>query len=171
MAFENRQSLNVYMPWAVMRRDLEPNKKGSEADVIAVLAAVADLDHDKYQIGEFPISFANSGQLIEGPCQFVVASGRVIVAKSFPRTSWPSSPNWPSGLIAAGARREKKCQDILERSAGRIESSESNRASNCRNEKAKQGFGATKSQLRYRFIRFVDQWKEEPSHRNSINQA
>jgi hypothetical protein len=38
----------------------------------------------------------------------VVASGRVIVAKSFPRTSWPSSPNCPSGLIAARARRERK---------------------------------------------------------------
>ena len=55
MAFENRQSFNVYMPWAVMRRDLEPNRKGSEADVVAVLAAVADLDHDKYQIGELPL--------------------------------------------------------------------------------------------------------------------
>ena len=55
MGSENHPGLNIYMPWAVMRRDLEPGKKGGEADVVAVLAAVADIDNDKYSIGELPI--------------------------------------------------------------------------------------------------------------------
>ena len=38
-----------------MRRDLEPGKKGAEDDVVAVLAAVPDLDNDKYTIGELPV--------------------------------------------------------------------------------------------------------------------
>src|ERR1700736_2985588 len=47
MGFENRPNLNLYTPWSVFRRDLEPGKKGREADVVAVLAATADLDGDK----------------------------------------------------------------------------------------------------------------------------
>jgi hypothetical protein len=54
MGFETHPGLNVYAPWCVMRRDLEPGKKGGEADVVVVLAAVADLDHDKYSLGELP---------------------------------------------------------------------------------------------------------------------
>jgi hypothetical protein len=38
MGFENHPRVNLYAPWSVMRPDLEPNKKGAEADVIAVLA-------------------------------------------------------------------------------------------------------------------------------------
>jgi hypothetical protein len=37
------------------RRDLAPRKKGSEVDVVAVLAAVPDLDNDKYSLGELPV--------------------------------------------------------------------------------------------------------------------
>ena len=55
MGSEVHPGLNVYMPWAVMRRDLEPNKKGREFDIVAVLGAVSDLDHDKYSIGELPL--------------------------------------------------------------------------------------------------------------------
>ena len=55
MGFENHPSVNLYAPWSVMRRDLEPCKKGAEGDVIAVLAAVPDLDNDKYQIGGLPV--------------------------------------------------------------------------------------------------------------------
>jgi AAA domain/Primase C terminal 2 (PriCT-2)/RepB DNA-primase from phage plasmid len=55
MGFDGHPRVNLYIPWAVMRRDLEPCKKGTEADVVAVLAAVPDLDNDKYQIGELPI--------------------------------------------------------------------------------------------------------------------
>jgi len=55
MGFENHRNLNLYAPWSVFRRDLEPGKKGSEADVVAVLAAVGDLDNDKYTIGELPV--------------------------------------------------------------------------------------------------------------------
>ena len=55
MGFEGHQNLNLYAPWSVFRRDLEPGKKGAEADVVAVLAAVPDLDNDKYTIGELPV--------------------------------------------------------------------------------------------------------------------
>ena len=55
MGFENHPSVNLYAPWSVMRRDLEPGKKGAEADVVAVLAAVPDLDNDKYTIDELPV--------------------------------------------------------------------------------------------------------------------
>ena len=55
MGFDGHPRVNLYTPWAVMRSDLEPGKKGAETDVIAVLAAVGDLDNDKYQIGELPV--------------------------------------------------------------------------------------------------------------------
>ena len=55
MAFENHPNLNLYAPWSVFRRNLEPDKKGSEADVVAALAAVGDLDNDKYTISELPV--------------------------------------------------------------------------------------------------------------------
>jgi RecA-family ATPase len=55
MGFENHPNLNLYAPWSVFRRDLESGKKGSEADVLAVLAAVGDLDNDKYSLGELPV--------------------------------------------------------------------------------------------------------------------
>jgi RepB DNA-primase from phage plasmid len=55
MGFDGHPRANLYTPWAVMRRDLEPCKKGTEADVVAVLAAVPDLDNDKYRIGELPV--------------------------------------------------------------------------------------------------------------------
>jgi AAA domain/Primase C terminal 2 (PriCT-2)/RepB DNA-primase from phage plasmid len=55
MGFESHPNLNLYSPWSVFRRDLEPTKKGSEADVVAVLAAVGDLDNDKYSLGELPL--------------------------------------------------------------------------------------------------------------------
>jgi hypothetical protein len=59
MALEHHPSVNLYAPFAVMRRDLEPGKKGGEADVVAVLAAVGDLDNDKnekYEIGDLPLA-------------------------------------------------------------------------------------------------------------------
>ena len=55
VGFENHPNLNLYSAWSVFRRDLEPRKKGSEADVVAVLAAVGDLDNDKYTISEVPV--------------------------------------------------------------------------------------------------------------------
>lgn len=45
---------NVYMPLCVMRRDLSRRKKGGEADVVAVIALVADMDADTGKIGEMP---------------------------------------------------------------------------------------------------------------------
>jgi RepB DNA-primase from phage plasmid len=56
MAYEKRPRFNLYIPWCTLRNDLEPNRKGSESDVISVLATVGDLDNDKYQLGELPIA-------------------------------------------------------------------------------------------------------------------
>jgi hypothetical protein len=55
MGFENHPSANLYAPWSVFRRDLSPGRKGAESDVVAVLAAVPDLDNDKYTLGKLPI--------------------------------------------------------------------------------------------------------------------
>ena len=55
MGFEGHPRVNLYIPWAVMRRDLEPGRKGTEADVVAILAAVPDLDGDKGVKTELPV--------------------------------------------------------------------------------------------------------------------
>jgi hypothetical protein len=47
--------LNLYIPWAVFRPDLEDWKKGSEADVLVSLAGVVDLDCDKGDSPDFPL--------------------------------------------------------------------------------------------------------------------
>ncbi|MEM6847607.1 MAG: YfjI family protein [Pseudomonadota bacterium] len=38
---------NVYAPWCIFRSDLPAGRKGAEADVVSVLAIVADIDNDK----------------------------------------------------------------------------------------------------------------------------
>jgi hypothetical protein len=47
--------LNVYAPWAVFRRNLPRGAKGEEADVVAVLAVVADQDGDTGKRGALPM--------------------------------------------------------------------------------------------------------------------
>jgi hypothetical protein len=47
--------LNVYASWSVFRRSLARGAKGEEADVVAVLALVADQDNDKGQGGDLPL--------------------------------------------------------------------------------------------------------------------
>ncbi len=47
--------LNAYAPWTVFRKDLPRGSKGSETDAIAVLALVADMDHDRGKAGTLPI--------------------------------------------------------------------------------------------------------------------
>ena len=47
MSYEGVSNCNIYAAWAVMRPDLRPDERGKETDVIAVLAAVGDLDTDK----------------------------------------------------------------------------------------------------------------------------
>jgi len=41
-----RPDLNLYLPWAIFRKDLPRGKKGGEEDVRGVLALVGDLDSD-----------------------------------------------------------------------------------------------------------------------------
>ena len=55
MGFDGHPRANLYTPWAVMRPDLEAGRKGAEADVVAVLAAIPDLDGDKGVKTELPI--------------------------------------------------------------------------------------------------------------------
>ncbi len=47
---------NVYICPNLMRQSLEPRKKGSETDVVAVLTLVADLDDDTGRSGTMPIN-------------------------------------------------------------------------------------------------------------------
>jgi hypothetical protein len=51
IAWAANPNLNLYAPWAILRADLEANKKGAEADVVAVLALVGDLDADTGKAG------------------------------------------------------------------------------------------------------------------------
>jgi hypothetical protein len=55
MAWENTPHLNVYASWTVVRKDLPLSSKGSEEDVVAVLAFVADQDSDTGMRGELPL--------------------------------------------------------------------------------------------------------------------
>ena len=47
MAFDGTPGVNLYSPFATMRPDMAPGKKGGERDVLFSLAAVADVDTDK----------------------------------------------------------------------------------------------------------------------------
>lgn len=46
---------NVYVGLQLMRKDLPRGKRGTEADIVAVLGLVADMDGDTGKIGELPI--------------------------------------------------------------------------------------------------------------------
>src|SRR5215212_4688750 len=53
--WESTPHLNVYAPFAVFRKSLARGDKGSEPDILAVLAFVADMDNDKGQGGTPPL--------------------------------------------------------------------------------------------------------------------
>lgn len=55
MGFDCHPRINLYMPWHVVRKDLERGKRGGETDIVACLAAVADIDNDKHTFGELPV--------------------------------------------------------------------------------------------------------------------
>lgn len=55
MAHAGTPNANVYICPNLMRPTLERNKKGTEADVVAVLALVADLDSDTGLSGHMPV--------------------------------------------------------------------------------------------------------------------
>jgi Primase C terminal 2 (PriCT-2)/RepB DNA-primase from phage plasmid len=55
MAYDGVPGVNLYAQYGTMRRDLPLGKKGGEADVEAVFAAVADIDADKLTQREIPI--------------------------------------------------------------------------------------------------------------------
>lgn len=54
-AHSGTQNANVYICPNLMRPSLERGKKGGEADVVAVLALVADMDDDRGLAGQMPI--------------------------------------------------------------------------------------------------------------------
>jgi hypothetical protein len=89
MGFENHPNLNFYAPWSVFRRDLESSKKGSEADVLVALAAVGDLDNDKYSLGELPVearlTLSRRHRAISN--RSIFSSGRL--PPPMPSRSWP----------------------------------------------------------------------------------
>jgi hypothetical protein len=55
MAHSSTQGANVYCSLSLMRPDLPRGKKGGEADVVAVLGLVADMDADTGKVGVMPI--------------------------------------------------------------------------------------------------------------------
>lgn len=55
MAHAETPNANVYVLPNLMRKTLERGKKGSEADVVAVLAIVADQDSDTGNAGDLPV--------------------------------------------------------------------------------------------------------------------
>lgn len=55
MAHASTPNANAYICPNLMRSSLERGKKGSEADVVAVLALVADLDDDTGRAGKMPV--------------------------------------------------------------------------------------------------------------------
>ncbi|MBB6304031.1 DUF3987 domain-containing protein [Rhizobium leucaenae] len=55
MAHAQTPNANCYVCPSLMRQTLERGKKGSEADVVAVLALVADLDDDTGRSGAMPV--------------------------------------------------------------------------------------------------------------------
>lgn len=55
MAHAGTQNANVYICPNLMRSSLERGKKGSESDVVAVLALVADMDEDTGRSGSMPV--------------------------------------------------------------------------------------------------------------------
>src|SRR4051812_4313713 len=56
MAWDGVPGMNVYMPYAVFRRDLPLRSKGGEGDVRYVLALVADQDNDTGKRGDLPLA-------------------------------------------------------------------------------------------------------------------
>ena len=55
IAHEHTPNLNIYSGFSVMRSDLSRGKKGGEADVVAALGLVADMDADTGKIGLMPV--------------------------------------------------------------------------------------------------------------------
>ncbi len=60
IGWSGNPNLNLYLPWVIWRKDLAPGKKGGEADVLAVLALVGDLDSDTgkkaVKLAELPLA-------------------------------------------------------------------------------------------------------------------
>src|SRR3954452_1725203 len=73
--------LNVYAPWAVFRKSLPRGQKGSEADVVAVLALVADQDNDKGQAGTLPLEPPYVIESSRGNFQAVYPLSRALTAE------------------------------------------------------------------------------------------
>ncbi|MDI2073354.1 hypothetical protein ABIF68_003496 [Bradyrhizobium japonicum] len=121
---------NVYMPLCVMRRDLPRGKKGGEADVVAVLGLVADMDADTGKIGEMPFEPSYVIETSPGNTQQVVLFDKPLLpeeakplAIALKKASgsdhgtadishvWriPGTMNWPTKTKLARGRSAEPC--------------------------------------------------------------
>lgn len=78
VAHADTPGANVYIPLCVMRRDLPRGKKGGEADVIAVLGLVADMDADTGKAGEMPVEASYVIETSPGNLQQVILFDRPV---------------------------------------------------------------------------------------------
>lgn len=78
MAHAETPNANVYLLPAIMRPDLPRGKKGTEGDVVAVLALVADYDDDTGKTGEMPVEPNYSIESSPGNFQHFVVLDRAL---------------------------------------------------------------------------------------------
>jgi putative DNA primase/helicase len=82
IGWSTHPGLNLYIPWAIFRKDLPRWSKGSEADVVAALAFVGDLDADTGKSGtgleELPLASPYVMETSEGNYQPVFPLARAL---------------------------------------------------------------------------------------------
>ncbi|MGY3611265.1 MULTISPECIES: DNA-primase RepB domain-containing protein [unclassified Bradyrhizobium] len=79
MAHADTPNANVYMSFCLMRLDLERGKKGAEADVIATIGLVADMDADTGKVGKMPIEPSYVIETSPGNSQQVILFDRPLL--------------------------------------------------------------------------------------------
>jgi hypothetical protein len=125
MAFEGVPGVNLYAQYGTMGRDLAPGRKGGEADVEAVFAAVVDYDNDKGGQREIPIepsyvvesSPGNFQQVFVFPRPLTVAAAKPVLRALHAAVGgdasqkdachvWriPGTLNWPTKAKVARGR-------------------------------------------------------------------
>ena len=81
MAYEHLPHLNAYAPWSIVRKGLDRGKRGGEADVVAVLALVPDLDGDTGKAGELPLLAPYAVETSPGNLQPVYPFARALAPR------------------------------------------------------------------------------------------
>lgn len=142
MSHADTLGANVYMPLCIMRPNLPRGKKGGEADIVAVLGLVADMDADTGRVGEMPVepsyvietSPGNSQQVIlfDKPVSLQEAKPLALALKRASGSDhgtadvshvWriPGTANWPTETKLARGRSAEPCAVTLKTSfQGRV---------------------------------------------------